>query len=259
LTIPIANSWFSRRSIDADTTLLWEPHVDPLIRCNIWHIRGRDSDLLVDTGTGISSLKDAARNLFSHDLSVVATHFHYDHTGGVHEFDSCYAHSLEADLIRHADKQNIVGLRKCDLPKQWADSVESFGYSIPETLVTAIPCEGYEIGQYKLHPAKSLTEVDDGDRIDLGDRSYSVIHLPGHSPGSIGLWDEINGVLFTGDALYDGQLLANLPESNIADYIDTLERLLDLPVNVVHCGHQDSFGRERLRSLVLEHLDAWRA
>ena len=50
--------------MDDDVTLLWEPHVDPLIRCNIWHVRGRDRDLLVDTGLGIASLHDAAKHLF---------------------------------------------------------------------------------------------------------------------------------------------------------------------------------------------------
>ncbi len=38
----IADRWFDRRRIDDDITLLWEPHVDPLLRCNIWHVRGRD-------------------------------------------------------------------------------------------------------------------------------------------------------------------------------------------------------------------------
>ena len=45
----IAEQWFHRKRVDDDITLIFEPHVHPLIRCNVWHLRGRDRDLLVDT------------------------------------------------------------------------------------------------------------------------------------------------------------------------------------------------------------------
>ena len=41
------------------------------------------------------------------------------------------------------------------------------------------------------------------DIIDLGDRRFRVVHLPGHSPDSIGLLDEHDGLFFSGDAIYD--------------------------------------------------------
>ncbi len=56
MAMRLADRWFERTRIDDDITLLWEPHVDRLGRCNIWHVRGRDRDLLVDSGMGISSL-----------------------------------------------------------------------------------------------------------------------------------------------------------------------------------------------------------
>jgi glyoxylase-like metal-dependent hydrolase (beta-lactamase superfamily II) len=76
-----------------------------------------------------------------------------------------------------------------------------------------------------------------------------VLHLPGHSPGSIGLWDATSGVLFSGDAVYDGPLLDELSNSDIAAYVATMRRLRELPVRVVHAGHEPSFGRERLVEL----------
>ena len=55
--------------------------------------------------------------------------------------------------------------------------------------------------------------------------------------------------LFSGDCVYEsGVLLDELPESNIADYVASMERLRDLPVSIVHGGHDDSFGRRRLLS-----------
>jgi glyoxylase-like metal-dependent hydrolase (beta-lactamase superfamily II) len=97
-------------------------------------------------------------------------------------------------------------------------------------------------------------EVEEGDRIDLGDRDFEVLHLPGHSPGSIGLWESATGVLFSGDAIYDGPLLDDLPDSDIAIYCKTMERLRELPVSVVHGGHEPSFGRERMVEIADAYL-----
>ena len=52
----IAERWFEIERIDDDITLITEPHVTPLIRCNIWHVRGSDRDMVVDSGLGIASL-----------------------------------------------------------------------------------------------------------------------------------------------------------------------------------------------------------
>ena len=82
------------------------------------------------------------------------------------------------------------------------------------------------------------------------------MHLPGHSPGSIGLWEPRTGVFFSGDAIYDGPLLDMLPDSSIPDYVATMKRLRSLPVAVVHGGHEPSFGRERMVGIVDEYLQS---
>jgi glyoxylase-like metal-dependent hydrolase (beta-lactamase superfamily II) len=84
-----------------------------------------------------------------------------------------------------------------------------------------------------------------------------VLHVPGHSPGSIALWEAASRTLFSGDAVYDGPLLDQLPGSSIADYERTLRRLLSLDVGVIHAGHDASFGRERLREIIRKQLDRW--
>ena len=48
-----AGDWYHARRIDDDVTLIWESKIVPAVRCNIWHIRGRDRDLLIDSGFGI--------------------------------------------------------------------------------------------------------------------------------------------------------------------------------------------------------------
>ena len=54
--LPAAAKWFETSRVDEATTLITEPHVIALMRCNIWHVRGRDHDLLVDTGMGLASV-----------------------------------------------------------------------------------------------------------------------------------------------------------------------------------------------------------
>jgi glyoxylase-like metal-dependent hydrolase (beta-lactamase superfamily II) len=105
-----------------------------------------------------------------------------------------------------------------------------------------------------VRPARPTRIVEQGHVVDLGDRSFEVLHLPGHSPGSMGLWEKRTGTLFSGDAVYDGPLLDELEDSNIADYVRTMRRLRKLPVNIVHAGHSSSFGRTRLIELVDAYL-----
>jgi glyoxylase-like metal-dependent hydrolase (beta-lactamase superfamily II) len=106
---------------------------------------------------------------------------------------------------------------------------------------------------YRVRPAEPTRIVEEGDVLDLGDRSFEILHPPGHSPGSIGLWESSSGTLFSGDAIYDGPLLDAIPGADITDYARTMERLRALPVRVVHAGHDPSFGRDRLVALA----DAW--
>jgi glyoxylase-like metal-dependent hydrolase (beta-lactamase superfamily II) len=96
--------------------------------------------------------------------------------------------------------------------------------------------------------------IDEGDVLDLGNSAFEVLHLPGHSPGSIGLWEKATGILFSGDAIYDGPLLDDIGGADKQAYARTMKRLRKLPVNVVHGGHDPSFGKKRLHELVDQYL-----
>lgn len=244
----IANRWFERRTVDDDITLLFEPHVHPIYRCNIWLVNGRDSTMLVDTGMGIASLRDELSDRLDKPIVAVATHYHSDHVGSLHEFEERVIHEVEASLM--APYEASSPLRVSEFPDGHVEYFASVGYDLDwEMLIDALPYAGYDVGSYVVPDAAPTRVVVEGDRIDLGDRSFEVIHLPGHSPGSIGLWESSSGVLFGGDAIYDGPLLDAMDDSNIEDYLATMERLKTIAVNVVHGGHDPSFGRERLVEL----------
>lgn len=252
MPLPIADRWFDRRTISEGVTLLWEPHVIELMRCNIWHVRGRDRDVVIDTGMGVASLVDAMTDLLDKPVAAVATHGHGDHIGGHHEFDDVIAHPAEADDLVNPELQSLVPL------VAWGqaaiDGLNAAGYSMDaEHFVTALPA-GVTLESFGQRSANVTRLVEEGDVIDLGDRHLEVLHLPGHSPGSIGLWEAATGTLFSGDAIYDGPLLDQLEGSNVADYCATMERLIDLPVDIVHGGHDPSFGRDRLQEIARGYL-----
>lgn len=250
--LQIADHWFERKALGDGITLLWEPHVHPLLRCNIWHVAGRDCDLLVDTGLGVASLAEAAADLFGKPLTVVLTHCHMDHAGGAHEFDTCCVHAAEAQALCEAS--NHLPL---DVAAYSADDLAWFsgiGYDISGGLLTAIPHAGFDPSAHVMQAAEASRLIGEGDVVDLGNRAFEVLHLPGHSPGSIALWEAASGTLFSGDAIYDGPLLDQIPGSDIPAYCQSMERLRTLPVSLVHAGHEPSFGRGRLIELADAYL-----
>jgi glyoxylase-like metal-dependent hydrolase (beta-lactamase superfamily II) len=253
MSLRIAERWFEYERLPEGVTRIWEPHVIRVMQCNIWHVRGRDRDLLIDTGMGIASLHDAAQHLFDKALTAVATHSHLDHVGSLHEFDDRIVHRQEAEILTRAS-DNFSMLRD-EHPVEMIESLERAGYEIDPCFVTALPHANFNLSQFNCPAAPATRLVEEGDVLDLGDRVFEVLHLPGHSPGSIGLWEAATATLFSGDAVYDGPLLDEIPGSDIPAYLKTMRRLETLPARVVHGGHDPSFDGARLRQLARGYLE----
>ncbi len=240
----VAERWFEHEEIDEGVLRIRESHVDPFLQANMFLIRGRDRDVLVDTGLGIGSLRAELVDLFERPTIAVATHRHFDHTGGLYEFEEVVVHRDDADAVAKAHGFASIVIE--DYPPE-----ELSGYDPPESLLTALPREGYELASYAVTPVAPTRIVSEGDEIDLGDRRFEVMHLPGHTPGELGLWEGATRTLFSGDCVYEsGILLDELPESNIPDYVRSMERLRELPARIVHGGHDEAFGRPRLLELI---------
>ncbi len=254
MTLRIADRWFTRERIDDSITLLTEPEVHPLLRCNIWHVRGRSRDLVVDTGLGVASLAEAAADLFGADVLAVATHAHMDHLGGFHEFEHRAIHERESESATTADQSMVLDVAQYDeATLAWFTEI---GYDISGGFLTAVPSADFDVARHTMIGAAPTMKLTEGDVIDLGDRAFEVLHLPGHSPGSIGLWEQRTGVLFSGDAVYDGQLLDDLPGSDVDEYLTTMARLAELPVTVVHAGHDPSMDADRYQTVIREYVDS---
>jgi glyoxylase-like metal-dependent hydrolase (beta-lactamase superfamily II) len=78
---------------------------------------------------------------------------------------------------------------------------------------------------------------------------FTVLHLPGHTPGSIAFWDKEAGLLFTGDTLFkSGYGRTDLPGGNQMKIYESLNRLFAMDGNItVYPGHGEitTIGQER--------------
>jgi len=252
MALQIATRWFEFERLSEGVTRIWEPHVIRVMQCNIWHVQGRTRDLLIDTGMGIASLREAAADIFDKALTAVATHTHVDHVGSLHEFSDRVVHAEEAHSLTAASGN--FSMMRDDHPVEFIAGLERAGYDVGPCFVTALPHADFNLRAFSCPAAPATRLVREGDVIDLGNRVFEVMHLPGHSPGSLGLWEAKTGILFSGDAIYDGPLLDELPDSNIAEYVSTMLRLEQLPARTVHAGHDPSFDGARLRQLARQYL-----
>ena len=247
--LPVAERWFRSQRVTDDIVLLVEDHLDPFFESNVWHVRGAARDLVVDTGNGIGDLGGELTPLVGdRPVVAVATHDHFDHVGGLHAFEERWCHAADADGIREPDE---LALLREDFVPGLEDEIRWYGYEPPERVITALPREDFDVAGWRTPATEPTRLLDEGDVVDLGDRAFEVLHVPGHTAGSIALWDADGGVLFTGDtAALDDPLHAE----DEAAFVSSLHRLRSLPVELVCAGHSRPFGREELRLLIDEQL-----
>ena len=128
----VASRWFLPSSFRDGVIRINEPHVDEFLRANTHLVRGSERDLLVDSGLGLASLREELDELFERPVIAVATHRHFDHTGGLFEFDDVVVHRADADAVSKAEGFASVAIE--DYPPE-----ELSGYEPPERLLTALP------------------------------------------------------------------------------------------------------------------------
>lgn len=236
--LPIAHPWFRAADVGDGVTRLWEPHVDDLLVSNVWHVLGRDADLVVDFANGIGPLRPVADVLTQgRPVIAVATHGHFDHVGGLHEFGDRRVHRDDAEMTRDPYPMR---LRRSDFPEDAEEMFAYYGVPVPELVVHAVPAPGFDLAGWVTPGAEPTMLLDEGDVIDLGDRRFAVLHTPGHTAGSACLFEEATGILFSGDAAY---VDARLSWDDAEAMIGSLGRLRMLAPDVrrVHAGHERSF------------------
>ncbi|MFX1286247.1 MAG: MBL fold metallo-hydrolase [Promethearchaeota archaeon] len=188
--------------------------------CNVFIVESKGESLMIDSGLGdrmnfsfgahkgsIKILEEAItrRNI----TRVLLTHGHIDHVGGIMVLQS----KLELDVITS------------EIEAQHLKSGDS-SYIVP---FMASECSPIDISQ----------EVFEGDVINIGNFSFEVLHTPGHTHGSISLWDKKNQILISGDTAFPQGSFGrtDLRSGNSKDLVESLKRLSELEIQVLLPGH----------------------
>jgi glyoxylase-like metal-dependent hydrolase (beta-lactamase superfamily II) len=210
----VAEGWFSPRRIADGLWLIAEPgHVSS------WLVEGEDRALLFDTGLGIESIRSAAEALTRRPISVVNTHYHFDHVGGNPEFDDVSIHIDGAPLLRRRPNPAVLA---------------SYARAAEAPFPQAFDADGWTIEAQS--PTATLAG---GDRLETGKGAFTVIHTPGHSPDSICLLDEEEGWLVAGDTLDPSGLYLQYPDCDLQQYLESLKKLEELrdSMRLIVVGH----------------------
>ena len=235
-----------RRLVDG---IYW---LEGLRSSNAYLVDSEEGLLLVDGGMSadvpriVNQIESLGRAMTEVE-GIVVTHAHGDHTGGVAEL----VRRSDAEVMAHRDEVPYIEREK-DLPAR------SLVQGAIRWLDARISGQGERVAVTK--------PLDDSDRLPfLG--GLRVIHTPGHTPGSISLYQEERCVLFCGDLLFNGDLftgrggLRQSPRFFSADP-DQAERSLhalgSLDVRVLCVGHGEPLvmGSSVTMDSVLENVRA---
>lgn len=98
-----------------------------------------------------------------------------------------------------------------------------------------------------------IVNVSDGQITDLGDRPVKIIHIPGHTDGSIAILDINNRVLYAGDSVQDSDIFMFGDRRNITEYAKSLNRLLEMSdeFDCIYASHGTlKVGKEKIKQLI---------
>ncbi|MCM2263685.1 MAG: MBL fold metallo-hydrolase [Desulfuromonadales bacterium] len=192
----------------SDQPLIATVVVGPLqVNCYVAACPKTREALVIDPGDDGDRILEAIHSAGWQVVRIVNTHGHFDHIGG----NRAVVEATGAELLIH----------ELDLPLMEKAKVHAQLYGLP--------------AEPSPPPGRLLK---DGDSIAIGELSFEVIHLPGHSPGGIALLSGLH--LFAGDVLFAGSIgRTDLPGGDHRALIDGIrKRLWCLPgETIVHPGH----------------------
>jgi len=153
---------------------------------------------------------------------IIMTHTHLDHIGCCAEireqipWAELWVHDIEAGPLEEGDDRTVYGM------EMFRDMCET---------------------QYNLRPGDFTFYVDrrlqGGEDLDIGGMTWEVLHIPGHSPGSIGLYNRSEKILIPGDVVYADYAIGrfDLHGANGSQLKDSLLQLAELDVDILLPGH----------------------
>lgn len=142
---------------------------------HMYLVVGNERAALIDTGVGVGDLRGCVESITDKPVITCLTHYHHDHAGGAANFEQVYMSSKDAaKLSKGMDRESRLSfihvVEKSDgLPEGMEDKL------VPDRDVKCI-------------------EINPGEILDLGGRTLEVVDIAGHTPGSVGYFDNRTGL-----------------------------------------------------------------
>jgi glyoxylase-like metal-dependent hydrolase (beta-lactamase superfamily II) len=188
---------------------------DPAFAVNLYLVEADEARMVVDAGTGQAPdalLEEIGDHAGPGSVDkIYLTHWHHDHVGGAAALREAtgaevFVHEDEADAIREGDGRRTLG---------------------------AMMGAGME--------ACPVTDLREGEALELGDVAFDILLLPGHSPAHTALWHEPSGTLVSGDVVFENGSFGrvDLPGGDGEILVESLERVADLEPEAFYPGHMN--------------------
>lgn len=171
--------------------------------------------LIIDPGDDPEYIIDHLMKSGAVPKLIIATHGHFDHTLG--------AFSIQQNLKIHfaiCETDEFLLNRQDETARHYL----KLKHTDPAPIVN-------------LH-------LKSGDHINIGQHRFKVIESPGHTPGSICLYDDKDGIIFAGDLIFSGGAVGrtDFKYSSLNDLRRSIQKILKLPPEItVYPGHGEKF------------------
>lgn len=178
---------------------------------------GSEKALVFDTGLGLTPLTPLIQSITSLPLVCVLSHWHFDHTGGAHEFGSVFGWK-SPNMIRASQHGTT------------SDEIRSF---VDESFVESIGSQHLEVKKFP-----DLKILNKEQTVDIGKYRFEIVYTPGHTEDSICLYERGRRWLFSGDTAYHGEIYLQFDDSNANSYEKSISKLVDnYKVQTIFTGH----------------------
>ncbi len=231
---------------------------NPLKALNSYVVKGKDKNLLIDTGFNTKECIDALiqgmeeLEINFNNTELFITHLHADHSGLATFFQEkgvrIYAGEVDGELINQMTKMEY-----------WERFNEfKIIFDLEKDEVSFEDHPGYK---YCLREPISYVPLREGKGLQVGEYFFEVIFIPGHTPGHIGLYERNHKLFFGGDHVLD-RITPNIAfwgfdEDILATYFNSLGKIFEYDIDYLFPSHRNVIRdhRRRIGELYLHHKE----
>jgi hydroxyacylglutathione hydrolase len=185
------------------------------VSSNCYLISSKDQEsIIIDPGDESDKIIQTIENNNLKPRIILLTHGHFDHILAAKEIQTKY----KIEVLAHPDDQFLIDDLEAEIQK-------------------FIP--GYKT----FKPPQVNYSLLSNSSINYLDYEIKLLHLPGHSPGSVGFYFPHQSLVFSGDVIFAGGGIGryDFPYASYADLKTSINKILDLPTNtIIYSGHGSS-------------------